>query len=152
MKSRLTLAAAVAAIAFAGVSLGGCAPHAASTTVTAAEVATTPPLELPAPEGVAAASDVPTGKLVCRTKSAAEGTSELFLDWNGDEAKGLLRRVAPSGMVYLQPVKAERASGMIVADDASEADLVVHAATVRQANGKQLMRLGDGSESWSICE
>jgi hypothetical protein len=96
--------------------------------------------------------DVPVGQLVCKTKTQSDGTSELFLTWDGDSGKGVLRRSAPSGMVYLLPVRAERASGTIVADDPAETDLVVHAALVREANGKQLMRLGDGSGTWSACE
>ena len=92
------------------------------------------------------------GKLECRTKSSTEGTSELFLEWNGKSAKGVLRRVAPSGMVYVQPVTAERSGALVVADaTCGETDLVAHSATIAQANGKNHMKLGDG-RMWLACE
>jgi hypothetical protein len=95
----------------------------------------------------------PAGQLVCTTKNGADGTSELFLEWSGASAAGVLRRTVPSGMVYHQRIQAERASGMIVVDDARETDLVNHAAVVRQENGKQLMRVGDATtHSWATCE
>jgi hypothetical protein len=94
----------------------------------------------------------PVGQLVCTTKNGPDGMSELYLEWNGASATGVLRRTVPSGMVYLQRIQAERSSGMIVVDDARETDLVVHAAVVRQENGKQLMRIGDATtHSWATC-
>lgn len=151
MKSQnlcLTVFVALAAGAFVA-----CAPPpTASTAITAAEVSRPSPAEAPPVAEAVEASEVPAGQLACRTKSRVDGTSELYLEWNGGVAKGVLRRAAPSGMVYVQRVQAERSNGMIVADDAGETDLVVHAAVVRQENGKQLMRLGDGTQSWSICE
>ena len=139
----------------AGSAFVGCAPNAGSTTITAADVASaTPPGETQSATaaGAAAPSELPAGQLVCRTQSRVEGTSELFLDWTGETATGSLRRVAPSGMVYVQPVRAERAGGMMIVDATCETDLVVHAAIVRQDNGKQLMRVGDGNQSWWACE
>jgi len=89
---------------------------------------------------------------VCRTKTSAEGTTELFLDWNGAAAKGVLRRTAPSGNVTLTNVRAERYNGQIIADDTQSTDLVVHAAAVREQGGKRLIRLGDWKQAWSACE
>lgn len=147
--SGLAIFVGVAAVAFAG-----CAPHAASTTITSADVAGSTPQASPAPEATVTPSDseLPAGKLVCRTKSGVDGTSELYLAWTGNEATGSLRRVAPSGMVYVQPVRAERTSGLIVVDGTSETDLVSHAATIRNDGGKQLMRLGDPGQAWTACE
>lgn len=120
----------------------GCAQQqqVASPTLTSAEapageVGTLPPLP---------------GELVCRAKSS-EGTAELALEWQGAEAKGLLRRVTPSGMVYVDKVRAEKAGALIVADEPSSTDLAVHAATVREHDGGYVMRLGDWTRPWLRC-
>ena len=144
-------------VGVAAAALAGCAPHAASTTITSADVAGSTPQAPPAPEATVTPSDSsdsapPAGKLVCRTKSGVDGTSELYLAWSGNEATGSLRRVAPSGMVYVQPVRAERTSGLIVVDGTCETDLVSHAATIRNDGGKQLMRVGDPGQAWTACE
>ena len=55
-------------------------------------------------------------------------------------------------MVYVQPVRAERTSGLIVVDGTCETDLVSHAATIRNDGGKQLMRVGDPGQAWTVCE
>jgi hypothetical protein len=138
--------------------LTGCsAPRTTSSaSITAAEVSTTTTPATPpnddAPAAAAEAEEFP-GQLVCRTKSLTDGTAELFLDWKGATAMGTLRRVAPSGMIYVQRVQAERAGTLIVADaTCGETDLVTHTAMITQQNGKQLMRLGDGNRPWSACE
>jgi hypothetical protein len=142
----------------AATALAACArPPASAPTTTAADLAATPGESTPAPREATGAPEADrsenadAGQLVCKT-SGIFGTSELFLEWNGTAAKGLLRRVAPSGMAYRQRVQAERANGMIVVDDAGETDLAVHAAVVRQVDGKQHMRLGDGPGAWSACQ
>jgi hypothetical protein len=133
----LTIAVALVAGAFVA-----CAPaKPATTTLTSAE--------LPAPKE---AEPPPPGQLVCRASSIHDGTTELFLEWNGGAAKGTLRRTAPSGMVSQQNVRAERYKGMIVADDTLSTDLVVHAATVREHNGKPHIRLGESKQGWIACE
>jgi hypothetical protein len=109
--------------------------------------------EAPAPrEASAAAADVPAGQLVCRTKSLTEGTTELFLEWKGETASGVLRRAVPSGMVYDQRVRAERHNGAIVVDEPSATDLASHAAMVLSRNGKQLIRLGGSDQRWLSCD
>jgi hypothetical protein len=138
------LAAAVAAVA-----LVACASPAAPTTLTAADISTPSAREAAKDATPGAAAE---GQLVCRTKSSAEGTTELFLEWKGTEAKGSLRRTAPSGNVTTQNVHAERYKGMIIADDTSATDLVIHAATVADHNGKQHIRLGDWKSGWAACE
>jgi hypothetical protein len=94
----------------------------------------------------------PAGKLVCRTKTCVDGTTELYLDWNGKVATGVLRRSAPSGMVYEQPVRAERYQGTIVVDEPSNEDLASHTAMVVEQNGKLHMRVGAPGSTVSACE
>ena len=130
-------------------------PRTAATTTTAADVASPSSDEAAAPiPGALEASQAPDvpGVLACRTKSTADGTTELFLDGTGDSAKGTLRRVAPSGMTYVQVVRAERYKGVLIVDEPSCTDLVTHAAVVARQNGKQYMRLGDAQQPWSACE
>lgn len=88
--------------------------------------------------------------VACRTHSN-NGTMELSLKWDGSNAKGTLQQTAPSGNVTTTQVKAERADGLIVADDvfASSSDLVSHAAVVKTANGKKYMRT---DSAWLACE
>ena len=137
---QLTVAAALLSTS----ALVACAPPRteSTTTLTAAEVAPAAK-EAPPP---------PDGQLVCRSTSVAEGTTELYLEWKGSAAKGTLRRVAPSGETHVQKVQAERYKGMIVADDTLSTDLAIHAATIREHNGKQRIRLGDAKQGWSVCE
>jgi hypothetical protein len=165
-KDRSSRAALIAAFALAAGALVACAPpYTASTTITAAEIPArteaAPPAAAPvavAPVAVAdeapstAPTEAPPGKLVCKTKSAVDGTTELFLAWSGAEAKGALRRVAPSGMAYLTPVRAQRHRSIIIVDEPNELDLMTHAALVTTQGGKQLMQLGGGDHVWSTCE
>lgn len=138
------LTAALSLIAGAFVA---CAPTTSATTVTAADVAA------PASrEATPAAADASFGSLVCRTKSIQEGTTELYLSWDGPSARGVLRRIAPSGNETVQNVKAERFKGLIIADDTMTVDLVVHAATIAQHEGKPHIRLGDWKQPWAACE
>jgi hypothetical protein len=136
------------------------APTNAPTTTTAADVpgaaAEPAAVEAPAPREASSSSDLEAegvrGQLVCRTKSLFDGTSDLYLEWNAEGATGTLRRVAPSGMVYVQPVKAQRYKTMILVDEPSSEDLVTHAAVVASQNGKQHMRIGDADQRWTTCE
>lgn len=91
-------------------------------------------------------------EVACRTHSNSTGTMELSLHWdgvNGATAKGTLQQTAPSGNVTTTQVKAERESGMIIADDVYSSDLVTHAAVVKVANGKKYMRT---DSTWLACE
>jgi hypothetical protein len=97
------------------------------------------------------AAPPPAGELVCRGTND-EGTAELYVEWKGDSGKGLLRRVAPSGMVYEQAVEVERAPGTILADEPGNLDLAKHAAIVHTVNGKPHIRVGDRSHAWARCE
>jgi hypothetical protein len=134
------------ALAFA---LAACASQPSTTTVTAASVAPAPKsAESPPPLAEAA----PPGELVCRAETRDDGTSALYLEWKGDSAKGVLRHISPSGMVSDTNVHAQRFKGMVIADDPSSQDLVVHAATVAQHNGKPYLRLGETKSSWMRCQ
>ena len=134
--------------------LAGCAgtqpqapPSAPSDVATSADAlpqAERKPSETPA--------DAPPGELACRATSPVDGTSELFLVWEEGAAKGVLRKVAPSGEKSAQKVRAERYDGMIVADDPHEEDLTVHAALVRPIKGKAHMRVGGSDQPWAACE
>lgn len=110
----------------------------------------------PAPrEATPAAQGEPgLGDLVCRTTTVADGTTELYLTWSEGSAKGFVRNVAPSGMVYVKPVRAERYKSMIVVDGPSEPDLASHTAVVSKSvgTGKPFMRLGDHASAWIACE
>jgi len=97
------------------------------------------------------AEERPAGELVCRI-DGPEGKAELYLDWKKSSATGVLRIVAPSGNVTEHKVEAERYQGMIIADDIHSRDLVVHAATVRDHEGKRYMRIGEWSQSWTACQ
>jgi hypothetical protein len=102
---------------------------------------------VPAQASATASSDA----LVCRAKSASDGTYELVLSWEGNSAKGSLRQIAPSGNVTTQRIRAERQGSLIVADDIWEKDLVAHAAVVQEQGGKRYMRAGN-ERTWLACE
>ena len=93
--------------------------------------------------------DRPAGDLVCRAVNDTGKATELFLEWDGSEAVGVLREIAPSGMVYKKNVRAERHQGMVIADDVHEKDVVVHAAVVAERGGKKVMKVDD---AWSTCQ
>ena len=92
------------------------------------------------------------GQSTCRTRSTADGTTNLVLTWDGGKAKGSLEHVAPSGNATSQRVRAERYNGMIIADDVGETDLVSHAAVVAEKGGKRFMRVGDDKQPWLACQ
>lgn len=152
----LVLSVAFASLAALGVA---CAPAQQPPAVSAAEITSGPVTpETPSAkqatvpdEAAATSAGIPSGQLVCRTKSAT-GTSELHLEWQGSSAKGTLHQMAPSGNVTDTSVRAERLNGMIVADDVHETDLVMHAAIVTERSGKKYMRLGDEKQTWLACE
>jgi hypothetical protein len=137
-----------------------------NTTVTSADVATPAPREAaassPSPAEPAAPADAADtaapaldplpGQLACRTKTDEGMTAELSLEWSGESAKGVLRTVAPSGMVYEQRVRAQKYEGRIIADDPRSTDLASHAASVVSHDGKRYMRLGGPNERWSACD
>jgi hypothetical protein len=138
-----------------GCASGGQGKTASTTTMTAADVPSSPslPADLPATREAApaakAADDLP-GQLVCKTSSRDTGTTELRLEWEGHEAHGTIRTIAPSGETTTQRIKAERYRGMIVVDEPGNDDLAVHAAIVAPSNGKQAMRVGTGM--FATCE
>jgi hypothetical protein len=90
------------------------------------------------------------GQLVCKTANRDLGVQELRLEWNGTEAHGTIRTIAPSGETTVQRVSAEKYRGMIVVDEPGNVDLAVHAAIVAPSNGKQAMRVGSGM--FATCE
>lgn len=91
----------------------------------------------------------PAGELVCRAVRAGGGATELFLEWNGNEARGELREIAPSGMVHHNRVRAERHQGFVIVDDVHEEDLAVHTAVVGVRDGKKVMKIAD---AWTSCQ
>lgn len=108
-----------------------------------------PPEQASDDSNASASADRPPGDLVCRAVTTGGGATELFLKWDGNEARGVLRETAPSGMVHDKRVRAERQQGVVIADDVYEKDLVVHAAVVAERSGKKLMKVDD---AWSTCE
>ena len=170
MKTPYFKAVCVVAMAL-GCGLTACAsagapPATAPTTITGAELTSaSPATEVPAAreftaEAAASTASPPApaaeapahGKLVCRTTNCVDGTTELYLDWNGKVASGVIRRTAPSGMVYEQVVRAERYQGTIVVDEPSVTDLVQHAAMVVEQSGKLHMRVGQPGQPVTACE
>jgi hypothetical protein len=147
---------------FAG--LVGCASKgsaSSTTTMTAADVQSqstkSETIEAPASREAAPtagassarAEELP-GQLVCKTSNRDIGVQELRLEWNGNEAHGTIRTIAPSGETTVQRVTAEKYRGMIVIDEPGNVDLAVHAAIVAPSNGKQAMRIGSGM--FATCE
>ena len=136
----------------ATAALFGCAPvQTGRTTLTSTDVPSPEPREAPRAEAAPPALDALPGELACRTTSIHEGTTELYLEWNGDAARGSLRTVAPSGNVTTERVRAERYKRMIVVDYPNAADLVTHAAVVGEDDGKKVMRVG-GAENFRACD
>jgi hypothetical protein len=137
------------------LALAACAAPTSQTTVTSASVPA-PAAAPAAPAAKEAAVETTTapppgpGQLACRAETRDEGTTELYLDWHGSTAKGLLRRIAPSGNVSEQSVTAERYKSLIIADDVNATDLAVHAATIAEVGGKKRIRLAEVS-SWAEC-
>jgi hypothetical protein len=159
-------------------SLAACAAtqHPATTTVTSAEVDSSPATEKAAspsatapeaapssdstPSTSAASTDstsapeaeAPAGQLVCKAKGTDGVIAELYLEWKGTMATGTIRRTAPSGMLYLDPIRAERYNSTIVVDTPNNDDLASHAALVASKDGRQYMRVGDVGQPWLRCE
>jgi hypothetical protein len=105
----------------------------------------------PAPQQEAANEPpTPSGQLVCQ--ASADGNKEqLYLEWEGDMAKGTLRTFTQSGKVRYEPVRAERYKARIVIDDPESTDLAVHKATlVDSSKGKQI-QIGDYNAPWTKC-
>jgi hypothetical protein len=130
-----------------------------STVTTSAEVPSaeaTPPApapEQPMPETKAAEPASTGPAATCHLKGEFGETIELFLDWKGDEATGQIKTTAESGEVHVQRLRAQRADGLIVADDVAEPeDLVAHAALVKDHHGKRYIRLGSWNAPWKQCE
>ena len=157
----MALGTGVTACASAGAPASGAV--AAPTMLTAAELTSssaasaTSPAESPASREASARAGTseaaaPAGKLVCRTHNCVDGTTELFLDWDGKVASGTLRTTAPSGMIYEKKVRAERYQGTIVVDEPSCTDLAEHAAMVVEQSGKLHMRVGAPGQAVSACE
>ena len=140
---RLLTAALLSTMAFACAS-----PPPAQATLTAADIAKLK--EPPAPKDTTPpAMPEDAGKLACHATSRDEGQVELYLKWENGSAKGVLRTTAPSGNVTQRNVGADSHNGIIVVDDLLSADLVEHAAVVRNLDGKRLMRLNGGR--WLTC-
>ncbi len=131
--------------------LAGCASTAPQTSTTTVTSATVDSSGIPASRELDDPA-MPAGSLVCRAKTTFEGNVELYLEWKNGTAKGILRRVAPSGDVHVQRVTAEHYKGAIIADDVASTDLVVHAAMVQAHHNKPHIRLGDWRQPWAPCE
>jgi hypothetical protein len=122
-------------------------PAAAPAPAPAAE----PEAPAPAPADALAALPPPPGRRECKATSPFGVTSELFLEWNGTSATGVLRSVAPTGAVTDKAVSAERHDGTVFVDDPNLVDLVTHVAILRSLSGAQHLRFGD-EKTWLRCE
>jgi hypothetical protein len=96
-------------------------------------------------------TDKSGGQVVCRTVSS-DGQIELSVEWDGNEGKGWLEQVAPSGNVTKQRIRAERLKNMIIVDELGQRDLVTHAAIVAEKDGKRYMRVGPDGNPWNACQ
>lgn len=147
-----------AATVIGATALAGCAganantPIVGTTSITSSEITSA---AAPASDGAALTTrdDNPApGRLVCRAKDPFGVVNELVLEWQGSEAKGVLRRLTPSGNVEEQRVNAERYKGLVIADAPGETDLMNHVAIVDARAQKRMMRTGTSTISWSACE
>jgi hypothetical protein len=124
---------------FAVIALAGCASQSSTTTLTAATV--------PAP--------VPT---VPSTQTEVEcvahqddGSAALYVHWEGESGKGILRRTAASGATADTRIRASRLMDLIVTDDPTAPDRSHHIAMVGQHDNNRYLRL-DSNPNWVRCE
>jgi hypothetical protein len=146
MRTRITHIA-IAALAFGALTACAQPPRVATTSTTSADIVEPPPPTPREDVATATAPAAPAGQLACKTKDAFGVVMELYVA--GD--KGTLRRTPPSGNVEEQPLRFERHGDVMFGDRPGSEDLAVHEVTLRRADGKSLLRLGDWNQSWSTC-
>jgi len=151
---------------FAALSIVACAtPKAGSTNITSADAPASEAASMPssstsssssaaAPKeaNAADAPAAPEGTTLVCSAPTSDGTTELYLKWDGEEASGVVRTIAPSGSVSEQRVHAARYKGRIIADEPGNQDLVKHVAVVKEENGKKMIRIEEmASIKWLDC-
>jgi hypothetical protein len=87
--------------------------------------------------------------LECRAKGA-DGTVELFLDWNQNLATGWMRTVRATGSVVTRAVDAELYKGLVLVNPAGAPDPRSRIATEQTLPGKSL-QVGDDKQPWLPC-
>ena len=127
--------------------LAGCAGT--STTRSAAAASSHGTLEARATNDGYGTDATPAGALACKTRDAFGVVTEVYLEGRG--RTGTLRRITPSGMNEEESLRFERSGGALIGDRPTSDDLAVHAVTIREAEGKKYLRLGDRKQSWSAC-
>jgi hypothetical protein len=115
------------------------------------ETLAAPPADEAPPASAPAALPTPPGRRACKATSPFGVKSELFLEWSGETATGVLRSVAPTGVVTDKKVTAARHDGTILVDDALHDDLVSHVAFLRTLDGAPYLRFSDET-GWLRCE
>ena len=143
--------AAQASLTAADVPAANAAPVAPATAPSPAEATPQASEATAAPTAAAPALPTPAGRRECKATSPFGVSSELYLEWNGSSATGVLRSVAPTGAVTDKIVSAERHDGTIFVDDPNLVDLVTHVALLRNLSGAQHLRFGD-EKTWLRCE
>jgi hypothetical protein len=153
-----TIALFASAVALMSTACASPRPAANATSTTSAEVAArsaSPAVEKMTPEPSAPAPSHadpdPAGQLVCRANVDGNDV-RLFLDWDKETARGMLRSDAPSGMIHRRAVKAERYNDRVIVDEPEPSDLTVHVATLVDRQGAKKMQLGDVSQTWWDCK
>jgi hypothetical protein len=130
-------------LSLATLLLGGCAstPSAASLASSGTAVEKTDVRE------ASNADRAPAGTLACRSRDAFGVVTNVYLEGE----TGTLQRLTPSGMTEEERLRFERSGGALIGDRATSEDLTVHAVTLRDADGKKYVRLGDSKQGWSAC-
>jgi hypothetical protein len=95
----------------------------------------------------ATAGDAP---LECRAKDGG-ATVELFLAWEKNVAKGLLRTTADGGSLASRAVQAEMYKGLVLVNPAGMPDASQRIATEQTEGGKKI-QVGDWKQPWLDCE
>ncbi len=95
----------------------------------------------------AAAGDAP---LECRAKNGG-AIVELFLAWEKNVAKGILRTTADGGAPTSRAVQAEMYKGLVLVNPAGMPDASQRMATEQTEGGKKI-QVGDWKQPWLDCE
>ena len=91
------------------------------------------------------------GSLECRAHGGGQ-TTELYLDWQQNIAKGSLRVITVGGGVTTKPVEAELYKGLVLVDPAGSPPPVTGKVATMQTDPKKTLQLGDYKQPWCACD
>jgi hypothetical protein len=101
-----------------------------------------------APPALLGAQAPAEGALECRARHG-DSTYELFLVWDGNLARGTLRKTGAGAMSW--SVTAELYKGLVLVGPKGAQDPNARIATVNE-NGDKTMQVGDWKQPWLPCE